>query len=194
MNIFPLRRRDALSELKLPDGVFGSEDEGDDDSFAADEADELREPVDYTPVSPANELATALVERDIAQAVQADNPAPTPSMPIEMPAPLSQRHLETIDRMVAHLKADEQRLEKQISDARRQLADTQLARHGYERTSAELRRGIAVLIRLASTKPAAPRPRARRSVPADLPPVNGSGMAEADRITVLKPRGRRKMH
>jgi hypothetical protein len=31
-------------------------------------------------------------------------------------------------------------------------------------------------------------------VPADLPPVNGSGMAEADRITVLKPRGRRKMH
>lgn len=193
MNIFPLRRRDALSELKLPDGAFMSEDAGDDGSFPAGEADELREPIDYTAVSPANELATALVERDIAEAVQADNPPP--SAPIEMPAPLSQRHLETIDRMVAHLKADELRLEKQISDARRQLADTQLARHGYERTSAELRRGIAVLIRLASTRPAAPRPRtARRPVPRDLPPVNGNNLAEVDGIAVLKPRGRRKMH
>jgi hypothetical protein len=190
MNIFPLRRRDALSELRMPDEVF----EHMPPTEADDTSSPLDEPEDATEVSPANELATALVEHDIADAVRADNPPP--AEPIEMPAPLSQRHLETIDRMVAHLKTDERRLEKQIMDAKRQLADTQLARQGYERNSADLRRGIAVLIRLANTKPSAPRqPRAARRSPSSARrgAVENSNSDTAE-ITTLKPRRSRKLH
>lgn len=156
MNIFPLRRRDALAELRLPEEVFEHVPQDDPEG----DYEQVEAPEEPTAVSPVNELATAIVEHDIADAVRADNPPPPE--PVEMPAPLSQRHLETIERMVAHLKADEQRLERQIIDAKRQLADTQLARHGYERNSAELRNGIAVLIRLANTKPPAARTRASR--------------------------------
>lgn len=186
MSIFSLRRRDALSDLRLPPEEF-VEVVGTEDEYASMPEPEL-EP------EPANELATAIIERGIAEAVRLDNPPP---IEVEVPAPLSQRHLETIDRMVAHLKADEKRLEKQISDARRQLADTQLARHAYERNSADLRRGIASLIRLANAKPTAQRtPRAARPSPI---PADGAMTAEPvangeATITVLKPRPRRKMH
>jgi hypothetical protein len=145
-------------------------------------------------VSLGNELATAMIERDIVEAVRAENPPPEP---VETPAPLSQRHLETIDRMVAHLKSDEKRLEQQISDARKQLADTQLVRHGYELNGANLRRGIAGLMRIASSKASSPRrARAARSSPVEEVrqpnPANDTG--EVASVTVMKPRGRRKMH
>jgi hypothetical protein len=161
MNIFPIRRREALAQLRLPADEF--EDLTDDDGSSAPE-DVTEPPVQ---VSPVNELATSLVEHDIADAVRADNPPPP--TPIELPAPLSQRHLETIDRMVLHLKSDEHRLEKEILDAKRQLADTQLARRAYERNSAELRNGITVLTRLANTAPATRRP--RRPTQVSTPPA-----------------------
>ena len=161
MNIFPIRRREALAQLRLPADEF--EDLTDDDGSSAPE-DVTEPPVQ---VSPVNELATSLVEHDIADAVRADNPPPP--APIELPAPLSQRHLETIDRMVLHLKSDEHRLEKEIMDAKRQLADTQLARRAYERNSAELRNGITVLTRLANTAPPTRRP--RRPAPVSTPPA-----------------------
>lgn len=164
MNIFPIRRREALAQLRLPTDTFDDLTD-DDDPPPASEGDSSP-----AKVSPANELATSLVERDIAEAVRADNPPPPE--PIELPAPLSQRHLETIDRMVIHLKTDEQRLEKQIVDAKRQLADTQLARRAYERNSAELRNGINVLTRLANTTPATRRP--RRAPPATPPAAAAS--------------------
>jgi hypothetical protein len=160
MNIFPLRRREALAQLRVPAGDF--EDLTDDEYGGPPDGE--APPVE---VSPANELATSIVERDIADAVRADNPPPPE--PVELPAPLSQRHLETIDRMVAHLKTDEQRLEKQIVDAKRQLADTQLARRAYERNSAELRNGISVLTRLANTAP--PNRRSRRAAPVAAQPA-----------------------
>lgn len=181
MSIFSMGRRETLSNLRMADEAFVAIESPEAELSQQDS----EQPSDVTP---ANELATAIVERDIAEAVRLDNPEPTEL--IEMPAPLSQRHLETIDRMVAHLKADEKRLERQIADARRQLADTQLARHGYERNSTELRRGIALLLRLANTKPATPRPRRPKSAAAvDV----GQGSTEAQ-ITVLKSRSRRRMH
>ena len=191
MNIFPLRRRDVLSELRMPEEVFEHMPQGDAD----DGNTPVDEPQESIEVSPANELATALVERDIADAVRADNPPP--AEPIEMPAPLSQRHLETIDRMVAHLKTDERRLEKQIIDAKRQLADTQLARQGYERNSVDLRRGIAVLIRLANTKPPVPRqPHAARARSSGSPrkAAGENGVRDTAQIAILKPRRSRKLH
>lgn len=190
MNIFPIRRRDAaLSELKLADAVFLPIGNGEPAAY------DPEMPADEDPdVSPATELATAMIERDIVEAVRAET---APPEAVEIPAPLSQRHLETIDRMVAHLKSDEKRLEQQISDARRQLADTQLVRHGYELNGANLRRGIAALMRIASSKAASPRrARAARSTPLEEvrqpEPANDTG--EAAGVTVMKPRGRRKMH
>ena len=162
MNIFPMRRREALAQLRMPADDFEDLTDDEDTRSAAEYATEP--PVE---VSPVNELATSLVEHDIADAVRADNPPPP--APIELPAPLSQRHLETIDRMVLHLKSDEHRLEKEILDAKRQLADTQLARRAYERNSAELRNGITVLTRLANTAPATRRP--RRPTQVSTPPA-----------------------
>lgn len=184
MNIFPIRRRDALAQLRIPE----------DDFEHVPETSPVEEPEVLTAVSPANELATTLVERDIADAVRADNPPP--AEPVKMPAPLSQRHLETIDRMVAHLKGDEKRLEEQIVDAKRQLSDTQLARRGYERNSAELRRGIAVLMRLANVRPPAPRqPRAAHAAATGLrEPVRSGEAGQSAAVTTLKPRRLRKMH
>jgi len=145
VNLFPLRRRDAaLSELKVPDAVFMPLETVEDDPLPA------AEPEATIPVSPANALVTELIERDIVAAVMAD--CAPPAEAVDIPAPLSQRHLDTIDRMVAHLKGDEKRLEEQISDARKELADTRLARHGYERSGAYLRRGIAVLARRGDPK------------------------------------------
>jgi hypothetical protein len=187
MNIFPIRRRDAaLSELRLSDAVFIPLDNTETEPAA------VYEPEQPIAVSPANELVTEMVEHDIVEAVRSDNASPPPpSEPVEIPAPLSQRHLETIERMVAHLKSDEKRLEQQIFEARRQLADTQLARHGYEMNSANLRRGIGVLIRLAKTRPAASRgSRAARKSVAD--PANETG--ESLDATSGKSRGRGKMH
>ena len=191
MNIFPLRRRDALAELRLPDDVF--------EHFPQDPPVPVDEPQEAPAVSPANELATAIVERDIAEAVSADHPPPPPVEPVEMPAPLSQRHLETIDRMVAHLKGDEKRLEKQIIEAKRQLADTQLARHGYERNSAELRRGIAALIRLANVRPPIPRQPKPARAAASSDGLRGSGNGSDGRkaaapVAMLRPQRRRKLH
>jgi len=188
MNILPIRRRDgALSELKVSHAVFMPLY-----NTEVEPAGETGEPV---VVSPANELVTAIVERDIAEAVRTDNAPPSPAAPIEIPAPLSQRHLETIDRMVAHLKSDEKRLEQQIFEARRQLADTQLARHGYEMNSANLRRGIGALSRLANTKPSAPRrPRVARTASAALHLKPANDLGEVGGVAVAKPRGRRKIH
>ena len=188
MNIFALRRRDtALAELKVVDDAFVRVDS--DAGFEADD-----DPQQVTAVSPANELATSVVELDIAEAVR--NETLPPSETNEIPAPLSQRHLETIDRMVAHLKADERRLEQQITDARRQLADTQLARHGYERNGAELRRGIAALIERTNPRPAAPRKprRTKAAAPAETPPEPAADRGDVDVITVVRPRPERRMH
>jgi hypothetical protein len=194
MNIFPLRRRDVLSELKLP--VESFEPVPDDEAgveFPQMEA--ANEPMD---VSPANELATALVERDIADAVRADNPPPPE--PEETPAPLSRRHLETIERMVAHLKSDERSLEKKILDAQRQLADTQLARRGYEKNAAELHSGISVLIKLARTKPSdVPEAQAPIRAVSDSPTETPSGDESQDagihEVGKEAPaRSRRKVH
>lgn len=140
MNFFPLRRRDAaLSELKVADTVFMPLATAENDAPPQDQRQ------DFVAVSPANALVTELVERDVVAAVMAD------CVPIaettSVLAPLSRRHLDTIDRMVAHLKDDERRLEERISDARKELADTRLARHGYERSGAYLRRGIGILDR-----------------------------------------------
>lgn len=187
MNIFPLRRRDALAQLRLSEDDFGP--------LPQPEPSTGEEPEEFTTVSPANELATSLVEHDIAEAVRTDNPPP--AEPIKAPAPLSQRHLETIDRMVAHLKGDEKRLEEQIVEAKRQLADTQLARRGYERNSAELRRGISVLMRLANVRPPAPRqPRAPHAAAAHGPreAARGAEASQGAAVTTLKPRRLRKMH
>ena len=198
MSIFPLRRRGALSELRLPQEVFEHlpQDEApQDESPPADEPQEdLQDPQDPIEVSAVNELATSLVERDIAAAVRADNPPPVE--PMEVPAPLSQRHLETIDRMVAHLKGDEKRLEQQIHEAKRQLADTQLARHGYERNSAELRRGIAMLIRLTNLRSSAPRhPRHARAASSEgLQGPTLEGEAGEATHTAPKPQRPRKVH
>lgn len=198
MSIFPLRRRGALSELRLPQDVF--EHLPQDESPPADEPEDPipQEAQDPIEVSPVNELATSLVEHDIADAVRADNPPP-PVEPMDMPAPLSQRHLETIDRMVAHLKGDEKRLEQQILEAKRQLADTQLARHGYERNSTELRRGIAVLMRLANVRPPAQRhPKHARAASSEglrEPESEGeSGETTQSIQTTAKPQRPRKMH
>jgi hypothetical protein len=200
MSIFPLRRRSALSELHLPDEDFEHLSQGvsrrADEPGPVDEPDEPQEPhepQDPIEVSAVNELATSLVEHDIADAVRADNPPP-PVEPMDMPAPLSQRHLETIDRMVAHLKGDEKRLEQQILEAKRQLADTQLARHGYERNSTELRRGIAALMRLANVRP--PAPRQPRPARASSEGLHGPALGEAGEAprTAPKPHRPRKMH
>jgi len=189
MHLFPIRRRDAaLSELKLSDAVFMPLD-GDGEPSAY-------EPEEPIAVSPANELATELVEHDIVEAFRADQPPP-PAEPVEVPAPLSQRHLETIDRMVAHLKSDEKRLEQQITEARRQLADTQLVRHGYELNGANLRRGIALLVRYANNKGSSPRrSRAARAAAAEevQQPVAANDGAEVVAIAGRASRGRRKMH
>jgi hypothetical protein len=149
LNIFAIRRRDALSSLKLPESQFAP--------LPAVEGEAIPdyEPVDPVDVSPANELVTELVALDIAAAVRTEHPSSSPS---EMAAPLSRRHLDTIDRMVAHFKDDEQRLERQIEEATRQLADTRLSRHVFERNSADLRQGLAVLTRAAQAKASPRRP------------------------------------
>lgn len=184
MNLFPVRRRDAaLSELKATEPDFIPIDELPED-----------DPEGSVEVSPANELATALVELDIAEAVRVDNSAASPTLVV--PAPLSLRHLETIDRMVLHLKADEKRLEQQISDARRQLADTQLARRGFERNSAELRRGIDLLTRDAN-RPAARRKArapAQARTRADAQPQPRPANDVEGEVTFVGPRAERKVH
>jgi hypothetical protein len=166
MNFLPLRRRDsALAQLKVPEADFAPlEDEP--------EILPAEEPEPETEVSPANELVTLLVELDIIEAVREDNPAPVGPPDA---APLSHRHLDTVDRLVAHLRGDEARLEQQIAEARRRLADTRWVRHGYERTGAELRRGIALL---TGVRRPAPRRRTNLAVSENLPQheaANGSG-------------------
>jgi len=189
MNIFALRRRDAgLSDLKLPETMFQPVEQIDDDLLPPEA------PGEPLPVAAANELVTALVALDVAAAVRADAPRAEPPT---MPAPLSQRHLETIERMVEHLRADEVRLREQIAQTRRQLADTRLARRGFERNSTELRRGIAALMRQADGDPAAP-PRRRPTSPGVLEdlrdPEPGIAMDDGGAISVATPRARRDMH
>jgi hypothetical protein len=64
LNIFAIRRRDALSSLKLPESQFAP--------LPAVEGEAIPdyEPVDPVDVSPANELVTELVALDIAAAVR----------------------------------------------------------------------------------------------------------------------------
>lgn len=155
--MFGLGRRQGMAELKMPESSFehmGGPPEEEEDTL-------LDEPDSDVDVSPANELATSLVERDIADAVREGMP---PAQE-EVRVTLSQRHLETIDRMVDHLLTDEQRLERQILDAQRELADTQLTRRSYQRNAEELRDGIAKLTKLAETKPPAAAP------PPPIPPI-----------------------
>jgi hypothetical protein len=188
VNIFPLRRREvALSALKLPEAAFTAVD------LPATEMLPAGEPEEAAPMSPANELVAVLLELDISEAVRADNPPS--ARPAEPPAPLTRRHLETIDRLVAHLKADEDRLRQQISDARKQLADTQLARHGFERNGAYLRRGVTVLVRRSEAKATPPRqsalasPRKRRR-----PAAAASGIGDVPVIAAMTNGDRREMH
>lgn len=186
MNFFRTRRGVALSALKLPD-----------DAFVPLEADDAEAPSvldqeEFTEVLPPNELVTTLIEMDIAEAVRTDHPERPQAD--DTSTPMALLHLQSIDRMVAHLKADEKRLAQEIVDAKKRLADIQLTRRGYEKNSSELRRGIAAHVRPKLTRTTRHRQPRRIPAPTGLPAEVAEPLVEGPAPLEAKPPGRQDMH